>query len=64
MTEGFDRAVTHFGSVKAIALKLGLSFQAVYKWKENGVPVERCKDIENASGGAVTRQELRPDHFN
>lgn len=27
------------------------------------VPVERCADIERATGGAVTRRDLRPDDW-
>lgn len=44
-----------------LANRLGLSRQAVYKWLEAGVPVERCGEIERLTG--VPRHELRPDIF-
>ena len=37
--------------------------QAVHNWIVRGVPAERCLAIENATGGAITRYELRPDVF-
>ncbi len=40
---------------------LGLSRQAVYKWLDAGVPVERCKEIEQITG--VLRHQLRPDIY-
>jgi DNA-binding transcriptional regulator YdaS (Cro superfamily) len=44
-----------------LAGHLGLSRQAVYKWLDAGVPVERCSDIERLTG--VPRSLLRPDIF-
>jgi DNA-binding transcriptional regulator YdaS (Cro superfamily) len=44
-----------------LATLLGLSRQAVYKWLEAGVPVERCGEIERVTG--VRRHLLRPDVF-
>ena len=35
----------------------------IYHWLGNGVPAERCPAIEQAVGGQVTRQQLRPDVF-
>ncbi|WP_435102307.1 transcriptional regulator [Arhodomonas sp. AD133] len=36
---------------------------AVSQWLRNGVPPIRCRQIEYATGGAVTAEELRPDVF-
>ena len=36
-----------------------ISAQAVHKWKQ--VPAERCPAIEQATNGAVTCEDLRPD---
>ena len=38
-----------------------LTPQAIYQWRQ--VPAARCKQIEEITGGALTRQELRPDVF-
>lgn len=40
-----------------------ISAQAVDKWKNGKVPPERCPAIESATGGAVTRRDLRPDDW-
>lgn len=36
--------------------------QAVEKWQE-GVPAERARIVELATGGAVKREALRPDLY-
>jgi hypothetical protein len=36
---------------------------AVSHWMRRGVPARRCAAIEKATGGAVTRRQLRPDLF-
>lgn len=36
---------------------------AVSHWMRRGVPARRCAAIEKATGGAVTRRQLRPDIF-
>lgn len=42
-----------------------ISPQAVHKWTNEDVkvPAERCPQIERATNGKVTCQELRPDVF-
>jgi DNA-binding transcriptional regulator YdaS (Cro superfamily) len=38
--------------------------QAVHRWVKQGlVPAKHCVAVEQATGGAVTRYELRPDFF-
>ncbi len=46
-----------------IAQHLGLSPVLVTQWalKRRQVPAERCPDIEQATNGQVTCEELRPD---
>jgi len=39
-----------------------ISKQAVIQWGDE-CPLDRCKTIELATGGQVTRHDLRPDHF-
>ena len=46
-----------------LARNLGISPVLVNQWSNEvrQVPAERCPDIEAATGGAVTCEELRPD---
>lgn len=46
-----------------LARLVGVRPQAVDKWLRGRAPAERCRAIEEATGGAVTRYELRPDVF-
>jgi DNA-binding transcriptional regulator YdaS (Cro superfamily) len=48
-----------------LARKLGVSKQIVSHWKVGRyrVPAERCREIEQLTGGVVTVHELRPDVF-
>lgn len=68
MTEqenSIQRAAKVCGGGTALAKALGLTAPCVYQWL-NGtrpVPAERCRAIEAACGGKVTRYELRPDVF-
>lgn len=58
-----ERAVRTLGSQTALARALGVSDMAVTQWKRRGVPATRCNAIEAATGGQVTRHDLRPDLF-
>ncbi len=60
-----DRALTTAikildGTVRLAAL-LGISSQAVSQWDR--CPVERVLEVERATGGKVSRHELRPDIY-
>ena len=55
------RAIALLGGARSVAGKYGLSVQAVYKWHQ--VPGNRVLEIEQATGGKVTRYEMRPDIF-
>lgn len=59
------RAVEIAGSQAALAQKVGVSKAFVNQWCNNNrpVPPERCRAIEEATAGAVTRYDLRPDIF-
>lgn len=58
------RAADLCGSMVGLAKRLGVSYQAVQKWRRTGrAPAERCVGIEQATNGAVTRYDLRPDVF-
>lgn len=53
------------GGQSALARKLGLKQANVWHWlnRAEHVPAEQAIAIEAATGGAVTRAELRPDLF-
>jgi len=61
---GIERACIVLGGQVKLADALGVTPQAVYLWKKSGkVPAERVLAVEAATGGGVTRHELRPDIF-
>lgn len=45
-----------------IARLLGITDAAVAQWGDV-VPPKRAIELEEKTGGAVTRYQLRPDHF-
>ena len=51
------------GGQAALARILGVKPPSVNQWVngDRPVPAERCPDIEAATAGAVTCEELRPD---
>lgn len=56
------KAASIVGSRQELAKLLGVTKGAVWQWEhERQVPAERCIDIERATAGAVTCEELRPD---
>lgn len=62
-SSSLDRAADIVGSQAALAKALGVTPMAISHWKSRGVPVPRCKAIEELTHGAVQRHELRPDIF-
>lgn len=60
-----NKAISVVGSQKSLATQIGVVQSAVANWLKRGstVPSEYCLQIERATKGAVTRQELRPDDF-
>jgi DNA-binding transcriptional regulator YdaS (Cro superfamily) len=68
---GFNKAVKTFGSQAQLASALGVSKGRVSQWRNEGVPVRRCMEIEKLSRAiAVERhderlvvvcEDLRPD---
>lgn len=59
-----QKAVDHFGGAPQMAQQTGISKAAIYFWLA-GRPVSPpfAVKIEQATGGAVTRADLRPDLF-
>jgi DNA-binding transcriptional regulator YdaS (Cro superfamily) len=59
-----DKAIKVAGGVTALASRLGTYQSKVSNWKSRkGVPAKWCIAIEQATGGKVTRNDLRPDVF-
>lgn len=58
-------AAEGIGNPSRLAKALGLSAPTVYQWIEGvrPIPARWCCPIEQATGGAVTRYDLRPDIF-
>jgi DNA-binding transcriptional regulator YdaS (Cro superfamily) len=55
-----DRAIRIAGGQRQLAQVIGVSYQAIQKFRER-VPAERVLAIEAATG--VPRHELRPDIY-
>ena len=50
--------------IRSAIVALGISQQSITNWKALGsVPVKHCVAIEQATQGAITRRELRPDDW-
>jgi DNA-binding transcriptional regulator YdaS (Cro superfamily) len=65
-TEGktaLELAIDAMGTQQALADALGIKSPSITEWRDRKVPAERCIPIEEATCGAVTRYELRPDVF-
>jgi DNA-binding transcriptional regulator YdaS (Cro superfamily) len=62
MPHVFDLAASSLpGGRTELAKILGVSLAAVGNWKLRGaVPIEHCAQIELATGGRVSRRDLRP----
>lgn len=64
MSNSVEKAVEIVGSQSALAAMIGVRPQAVQQWVATGIaPVRRVIAIEQASGGKVSRHELRPDIY-
>jgi len=61
-TEAFKRVVEIVGSKAEIARQCGVTGQHIQKWKSR-VPAIHVVKLEKLTGGAVRREELRPDVF-
>lgn len=59
--EALETAIRIAGGPTAAASELGVSRQALWKWRR--APALRVVDLERISRGKVSRHELRPDIF-
>lgn len=60
-----EKAVAIVGGPAKLAAILGKSAQAVCFWRDGKrkLPAELCARIEGATGGQVTRRDLRPNDW-
>ena len=58
-----QRACDVVGSMSELARRINVKTPTVHQWVigKRPVPSERCSEIERATDGAVTCEELRPD---
>lgn len=56
-----ENAITAAGGTAALARAINVTPQAISQWER--VPAERVIAVEDASGGKVTRSDLRPDLY-
>lgn len=63
MDDIIDKACEAAGGLAKLAGAIGQSPSTVANWRVRGVPVVHCLAIERATGGAVTRRDLRPDDW-
>lgn len=63
-THPLDRVIEIVGNQEELAAALGIKSPSISGWRSRDrVPADRCISIEQATGGKVTRYELRPDVF-
>jgi DNA-binding transcriptional regulator YdaS (Cro superfamily) len=64
-TENIKRAISICGGQVALAQKIGVSQPAVHNWLKGITPVgpRFVIPIEAATGGQVSRYDLRPDIY-
>ncbi len=52
-----------FGTLKKFANALGVTPTSVHRWKRDGFPVGKLKEIEKLTEGKITKEMMRPDLF-
>jgi DNA-binding transcriptional regulator YdaS (Cro superfamily) len=60
-----DWISSRHGAQAELARATGIHAPSISQWASGlrQVPIPRCKQIEDATGGAVTRRDLRPDDW-
>ncbi len=49
----YHQFIKHFGTATAAARILGISVQAISKWKRHGIPLGRQYEIQVLTGGTL-----------
>lgn len=63
MSSGLIKAVEHFRTRRALAQAVGVRPMTVTQWFARGLPAHRARQICDATGGALTMQDLLPELF-
>ena len=59
-----EEAIAAAKGLQPLADACGVKYQAIQKWRRQGkVPAERVLAVEAATGGKITRSQLRPDIY-
>ena len=57
-----ERAIKNVGSVRELARRVGVTPQAVWLWRKgSAIAAERAMEIDRATGGEVSKSDIRPD---
>jgi len=56
-----QHVIDQLGGPAAVARMVGCKPPSVIEWRKRGIPADRCPNIERASAGKVTCEQLRPD---
>lgn len=56
-----DRVIAHFQTITALAKAVDVSYQTIQGWREDGVPLDRCAQLETLVKGAVQCHQLNED---
>ena len=64
MKNPIELAIENAGGMKALAsaFEPPITYQAIQKWRKNGVPIDRVLEVERITN--VPREKLRPEFFN
>jgi DNA-binding transcriptional regulator YdaS (Cro superfamily) len=59
-----EKAITSAGSLAELARRTGLAYQSIQQFRKSGkLPAEHVLKFEEATKGAVSRHEFRPDIY-
>lgn len=56
--DAFQHAIDKVGSITELAKKLKTTPQVVSNWRERGIPADRALDVEEATDGRVTAEQI------
>ena len=59
----FKKAVLFFGNKYRMAKALNVSYMRVQQWEKRQVPAIWAVKLEQATGGEITRAQIRPDLY-
>lgn len=56
-------AIKIIGSQSVLARKLGIKQQTVFVWTKTGLPPRRVLQVEQLTGGKISRHDLKPSIY-